>query len=180
MLIITHNNHIICDVALLFLVVETVIYRRNIVIDRQHQPFLSAGNRQLADKLDVMDARRRLQTLKIQIDTVKSITVRLCHHIFNQFFAHRRPGKKHLRLHVLAAFAAEIVEYRPDLKTFFMRPIHIGLICQRFIRAAVAAKRKPRRRDDIDTFRLCNQRIHRLVCRRDRYLMPDHHNLLIQ
>ena len=74
-----------------------------------------------------MDTRRRLQTLKIQIDTVKSITVRLCHHIFNQFFAHRRPGKKHLRLHVLAAFAAEIVEYRPDLQTFFMRPIHIDL-----------------------------------------------------
>ena len=82
-----------------------------------------------------------------------------CHHIYKQFYAHRRPGKKHLRLHVLAAFAAEIVEYRPDLQTFFMRPIHIGLICQRFIRAAVAAKRKPRRRDDIDTFRLCNQRI---------------------
>lgn len=89
-----------------------------------------------------MDARR-LQ-LKIQIDTVKSITVRLCHHIFNQFFAHRRPERSTC-LHVLGVFAAEIVEYRPDLQTFFMRPIHIGLICQRFIRAAVAAKRKPRR-----------------------------------
>ena len=54
MLIIAHDNYVICNDSLLLTVILHIIALRNIIVDRQHDSILPASYRQFADELYIM------------------------------------------------------------------------------------------------------------------------------
>ena len=78
-LVITHDNHIVCHHALLRPFIMCVIVVGHIVIDGKHKPLLSARYGQLPDKLDIILASVLGHLFKIHIDSIKAAAICLTH-----------------------------------------------------------------------------------------------------
>ena len=180
MLVIAHNNYIVGYNSLLSAVIETIIRGRNIIVYRQHEALLPAGHGKLSDKLYIVYPGLLLQTLKIEIDSVKAVCIGFIHQAVNQLFPDGGFGQQFLRLNILCNFTAEIIDYRPDLKSHRMSLLHVASASQGFIIPFIITQCKPGRGNNIHTFRCGNQFLHCIVSGINRHLMPDHIDFFVQ
>ena len=158
MFIISHDDYIIRHNPLLPSVIKGRIRGRDVIINGQHQPLLSAGHGQFPDELYIVGTGLCLQALKIQIESVKSIGIGFLHKVFNQFPARAGGGHKCLGIKVLHAFLRAYVFYHgPYLKPHLMGFVHVLLAGKGIIGSIVRYHIEPGRHNHIHI--LCNRHI---------------------
>ena len=176
MLIVAHHDHIIRDDPLFLPVIKLVGGRRNIVIHRQDQALLPAGNGKLPQKLDIVNACFFFNSFKVHIQPVQVVRRRVRDQAVDQLPPRRCGRKKDFRLNLIA----EIIQKRPYLKSHFMRLFHILPIRQRTIIPLIIRQGKPGGRDHVQPLRRGNHLLQLSVGFRRRYLMPAKDNLFLQ
>ena len=128
MFVISHNNHVVSHNSLLLPVIKRSIGGRYIVIHGQHKSLIAAGNRHFPDELHIMWSCLRLKALKIQVESVKAIGIRLIHQFFNELFPGTGGGHQSLCIKVLDTFlGAHILHHGPHLQSHVMGLIHVIL-----------------------------------------------------
>lgn len=86
MLVVSHDDHVVCHHALFCPVIVGRIRLGHVVVHGQHQIVAPALDGQLPDKLDEMDAGLTAQLLEIHVDAVQTVLDRLGNELGDQIF----------------------------------------------------------------------------------------------
>ena len=161
MLIVAHVNHIVAENAEFLSVVIEVKARGIRHIHRQIQLLFMAGQREFSDKLEILIYGLFFDELKVHIDAVVTVEIRIRNQGLNQLFAHRSLFQELTRCDRLV----EVIEEGKYLEPLLMRLFDIGAIRKVLVISLIAAEGKPGRHNDIHPARILCERPESLIGR---------------